>query len=88
MNEKIEIIYPSDEEIKKQVAFIVKHSPLKKPSILRLLSKYSWSLFIIQSYLMLELPFRLDIRTIFQQYSEVIVVGVMIIFGLLIPSAS
>jgi len=98
MNEKIEVIYPSNEEIREQIDFIVEHSASKSQvSMLHSSTRRSKtigpSLQMIQLYLMLEKSFdfvlRLfDIQYVFQQYLEVIVVGIILIFGFLMPSTS
>jgi len=93
MNEKIEVIYPSEVEIKQQVDFIVTNSPLKRQAIHSSIHEYGRSLEMVQLYIMLESRFkltflRLDVRAVFQQYLEVIVVGIMVIFGLLLPNTS
>ena len=92
MNEEIEVIYPSDEEIVAQVNLIVNHSS-KKQTIMAHVDAWGQSLYMIRVYLLLEKCFdsflRLfDIRYMFQQYLEVIVIGIMLIFGLLVPSTS
>lgn len=89
MNEEIEVIYPTDEEICEQVNFIVKNSSPE----LDHMQGYGGSLPIFQAYLMLKNYYKFslqsfDIRYIFQHYLEVIVIGIMLIFGLLIPSTS
>jgi len=93
MNEKIEVVYPSDEEIREQVIFIVNNSATRKLTFSEQLREYSRLMYIVQVYLMIKILYKFflrsfDIRYVFQHYLEVIVIGIMIIFGLLIPSTS
>lgn len=90
MNEEIEVIYPSDAEISEQVSFIVENSSPKINHVY----EYDRSLpIVVQAYFMMKNYYKFslqsfDIRYIFQHYLEVIVVGIMLISGLLIPSTS
>lgn len=93
MNEKIEVVYPSDDEIYEQVNFIVSHSSPKKWTITRDMKEYSQSLYSVRIYVMMRTFYKstyksFDIRYIFQNYLEVIVFGLMLVFNLLIPSTS
>jgi len=93
MNEEIEVIYPSDDEIREQVNFIVSHSSLKKWTMMDHVRESGRSLYIAQVYLMMKNCYKFalqsfNLRYVFQYYLEVIVVGIMLIFGLLIPNTS
>jgi len=93
MNEEIEIIYPTDDEIREQVSFIVNNSSSKKWTVMDHVRDYGRLLHTSQAYLTMKSSYKFvlqsfDIRYIFQHYLEVIVIGVMLIFGLLIPSTS
>jgi len=93
MNERIEVIYPSDDEIREQVNFIVNHSPSKKQTVIDHVCEYCQSLYISRFHLMMRTfykpPYKLvDIRYIFQNYLEVIAFGLVLIFTLLTPSTS
>jgi len=93
MNEEIEVIYPSDDEIHEHVSFIVNNSSLKKWTALDYLREYGRGLYIVEVVLMMKNCYKFvlqsfDIRYVFQHYLEVIVIGIMIIFGILIPSTS
>jgi len=93
MNEEIEVIYPSDDEIREQVSFIVSNSPLKEWTFIDYMREYGKLSYIGQVYIATKNSYKFvfqsfNIRFVFQHYLEVIVVGIMLIFGLLIPSTS
>jgi len=99
MNERIEVIYPSDDEIREQVNFIVNHSPSKKRTVIDHVYEYCQSLYISKFHLIVNHSSSkkrtiidhvyeyFDIRYIFQNYLEVIAFGLVLIFTLLTPSA-
>ena len=96
MNEEVEVIYPSDDEIREHVSFIVTHASPKKLTIIEDILAYIQSLFIVRLYLIIKITYHFyksayksfDIRYIFQNYLEVIVFGLMLAFNFLIPSTS
>jgi len=88
MKEEIKVRYPSEDEIREQVDFIVVHAtPQTQMAESNLIQMYR------QVYLALKLSYKqvalsLSSRYNLQQNLDAIVVGMMIIFGLLAPSTS
>ena len=89
MNEEIDVVYPSEDEIYEQISFIVNHSSPKKRNAI----DHVQSLYIFRIYLMMRTFCQsanksFDLRYIFQYYLEVIVFGLLLIFSLLVPSTA
>ena len=89
MSKEIDVHYPNEAEIREQVSFIVQHANPQTQQIIDPIHENMFIQVYSQIYLALKLAYpRMVFSFNLQSSFDAIIIGIMLIFGLLVPGTT